>query len=79
MLSPAQQNKTSVHQLGLDLWRDCVVRNRRIRERLLDMLLGMVQVRWGSQAVGVWGVCWHAVHVLPLLLQLRCCRCCGET
>lgn len=40
------QNKTTVHQLGLDLWRDVVVRNRRIHERLLDMLLGMVQARW---------------------------------
>lgn len=33
-----------MHQLGLDLWRDVVVRNRRIRERLLGMLLDMVQV-----------------------------------
>ncbi|KAL4421065.1 hypothetical protein ABPG77_001360 [Micractinium sp. CCAP 211/92] len=38
-----QQNKATVHQLGLDLWRDVVVRNRRIRERLLGMLLDMVQ------------------------------------
>lgn len=38
------QKKATVHQLGLDLWRDVVVRNRRIRPRLLDMLLGMVQV-----------------------------------
>ncbi|EFN52532.1 hypothetical protein CHLNCDRAFT_138949 [Chlorella variabilis] len=37
-----QQNKTTVHQLGLDLWRDVVVRNRRIRDRLLGMLLDMV-------------------------------------
>lgn len=37
-----QQNKTPVHQLGLDLWRDVVVRSPRIRGRLLDMLLGMV-------------------------------------
>jgi hypothetical protein len=41
---PPPQQKTSVHQLGLDLWRDVVVRNRRIRERLLGMLLDMVQV-----------------------------------
>jgi hypothetical protein len=39
-----------VHQLGLDLWRDVVVRNRRIRERLLGMMLDTVQVR-------VWLVC----------------------
>lgn len=39
---PAPQNKTTVHQLGLDLWRDVVVRNRRIRDRLLGMLLDMV-------------------------------------
>lgn len=42
------QQKTSVHQLGLDLWRDVVVRNRRIRERLLGMLLDMVQVGFGG-------------------------------
>jgi hypothetical protein len=35
-----------VHQLGLDLWRDVVVRNRRISQRLLDMVLDSVQVRW---------------------------------
>jgi hypothetical protein len=34
-----QTNKKPVHQLGLDLWRDVVVRDRRIRERLLGMLL----------------------------------------
>jgi hypothetical protein len=39
------QNNTTVHQLGLDLWRDVVVRNRRICQRLLDMLLDSVQVR----------------------------------
>lgn len=37
-----QQNKVAVHQLGLDLWRDVVVRSPRIRHRLLEMLLGMV-------------------------------------
>ena len=33
------QNKTPVHQLGLNKWRDVVVRDRRIKERLLKLLL----------------------------------------
>ena len=36
------QNKTPVHQLGLDLWRDVVLRSRRIRERLQGILLNLV-------------------------------------
>ena len=36
------QNKTPVHQLGLDLWRDTVLRNRAIRERLQGILLQLV-------------------------------------
>ena len=55
-LLPWLQNKTTVHQLGLDLWRDVVVRNRRISQRLLDMLLDMVQVRRGGVlGRGGWG------------------------
>ena len=60
------QNKTDVHQLGLDLWRDEVVRHRRIRPRLLDMLLDMVQVScaWGGAGRLVWccAVLWCAVR-----------------
>ncbi len=37
------QNKVPVHQLGLDKWRDVVVRNKRVRERLLLTLLDLVQ------------------------------------
>ena len=37
------QRKAPVTQLGLDLWRDCVVRRRGIRERMLAMLLDLVQ------------------------------------
>ena len=37
------QNKVPVHQLGLDKWRDVVVRNKRVRERLLTTLLDLVQ------------------------------------
>ena len=36
------QNKAPVTQLGLDLWRDCVVRRRGIRERMLSMLLDLI-------------------------------------
>jgi cullin 3 len=38
-----QQAKTPVFQLGLDLWRDVVVRHRAIRERLLGTLLDLVR------------------------------------
>ena len=38
-----QQHKTHVHQLGLDLWRDCVVRNKAISERLRQILLELVR------------------------------------
>ena len=36
-------DKAPVHQLGLDLWRDCVVRRRDTRERLLSLLLSNVR------------------------------------
>jgi len=36
-------DKAPVHQLGLDLWRDCVVRRRDTRARLLPLLLGNVR------------------------------------
>ena len=37
------QNKVPVHQMGLDKWRDVVVRNKRVHERLLTTLLDMIQ------------------------------------
>ena len=36
------QNKAPVSQLGLDLWRDHVVRQRGIRDRMLGMLLELI-------------------------------------
>eukprot|EP00246_Nothoceros_aenigmaticus_P013947 TRINITY_DN5071_c0_g1_i1.p1 TRINITY_DN5071_c0_g1~~TRINITY_DN5071_c0_g1_i1.p1 ORF type:complete len:736 (-),score=193.26 TRINITY_DN5071_c0_g1_i1:582-2789(-) len=36
-------NKTPVHELGLNLWRDNIVRSPKIRDRLLDTLLELVQ------------------------------------
>ncbi len=36
------QNKAPVTQLGLELWRDCVVRRRGIRDRMLGMLLDLI-------------------------------------
>lgn len=38
-----QQHKTPVFQLGLDLWRDHIVHNRHIQERLLAILMDLVQ------------------------------------
>lgn len=35
-------NKTPVHELGLNLWRDNIVRSSKIRDRLLDTLLDLV-------------------------------------
>ena len=37
------QNKAPVAQLGLDLWRDHVVRQKGIRDRMLTMLLELIQ------------------------------------
>ena len=39
----AQQQKTAVFQLGLELWRDHIVRNKQISERLLSILTDLVQ------------------------------------
>jgi hypothetical protein len=36
------QNKAPVTQLGLDLWRDCVVRRKGIRDRMLGMVLDLI-------------------------------------
>ena len=35
-------NKTPVHELGLNLWRDIIVRAAKIRDRLLETLLDLV-------------------------------------
>nr|QFS19078.1 cullin-3A [Apopellia endiviifolia (species B)] len=35
-------NKTPVHELGLNLWRDNIVRSSKITDRLLDTLLDLV-------------------------------------
>ncbi|XP_060196818.1 cullin-3A-like [Lycium barbarum] len=35
-------HKTSVHELGLNLWRDNIVRSSKIQTRLLSMLLGLI-------------------------------------
>lgn len=36
------QNRAPVAQLGLDLWRDHVVRQKGIRDRMLSMLLELI-------------------------------------
>ena len=46
-----QQQKTPVHQLGLELWRDHVVRDPRIRQRLLAVLLELVQKERGGDVI----------------------------
>ena len=37
-----QNEKMPVHELGLHLWKECVVRAPRIKERLLHTLLDMI-------------------------------------
>ena len=37
-----QNEKMPVHELGLHLWKECVVRAPRIKERLLQTLLEMI-------------------------------------
>lgn len=37
------QQKVPVHQLGLDKWRDVVIRNKQLSERLLGTLLDLVR------------------------------------
>ena len=37
-----QNQKTPVYQLGLEMWRDHVIRNQTVRERLLAILMEMV-------------------------------------
>lgn len=36
------QHKAPVHDLGLELWRDCILRQAAIKPRLLATLLGLV-------------------------------------
>ena len=45
------QGKAPVTQLGLDLWRDCVVRARGIRGRMLQLLLDLVQRERNNEIV----------------------------
>ena len=45
------QNRAPVHQLGLDLWRDLVLRLPRIRRRLLDTLLAHITRERRGEAI----------------------------
>ena len=49
----SHQQKTPVVQLGLELWRDHVVRQKKIAERLLDILLDMVVKERGNELIAV--------------------------
>ncbi len=76
------QNKTQVNQLGLDLWRDVVVRNKRIRERLRSTLLGLVHRERTGEVIDralmrnittVRGSTWRAApHAIERLTALPC-------
>jgi len=45
------QKKAPIHQLGLDLWRDVVVRSARIKERMLSLFLEAVARERGGEPV----------------------------
>jgi cullin 3 len=47
----SQQQKTPVYPLGLELWRDHVVRNPHIRERMLSILLDLVHKERSGEMV----------------------------
>ena len=47
----AQQQRTPVFQLGLELWRDHVVRNKQIAERLLSILLDLVHKERSGETI----------------------------
>jgi hypothetical protein len=63
------QGKAPVTQLGLDLWRDCVVRRRGVRERMLGLLLDLVQRERGHEIVDR--------ALLRSITTVRCCLGCG--
>jgi cullin 3 len=46
-----QQSRKPVHELGLDLWRDLVVRHPRIAPRLVSTMLDMISRERGGERV----------------------------
>ncbi|KAI5077363.1 hypothetical protein GOP47_0007187 [Adiantum capillus-veneris] len=44
-------NKTPVHELGLNLWRDHVVRSPKIKARLLDTVLDLIHRERGGEVI----------------------------
>jgi cullin 3 len=46
-----QQQRTPVFQLGLELWRDHVVRNKIIAERMLTIVLDLIQRERTGEAI----------------------------
>ena len=46
---PAQSGKIPVHQLGLDLWRDKIVRSPLIKQRMLSLFLNAVAKERASE------------------------------
>lgn len=47
----SQQQKTPVYQLGLDLWREHVVRTPVISDRMLTIIMDMIQKERGGEIV----------------------------
>lgn len=58
------QNKVPVHELGLNLWRDFIVRNARIKDRLLKTLLDLVHKERTGEVINRWEVLlFHVFYV----------------
>ena len=58
--------KTPVHELGLNLWRDNVVRSSHIKDRLVDTLLDLVQRERTGEIVDRGLIC----NVIKMLMDL---------
>jgi len=56
-------NKTPVHELGLNLWRDNIVRSPKIKDRLLDMLLDLVHRERTGEVINR-GLMWNITKML---------------
>ena len=44
-------NKTPVNEIGLDLWRDHIVKFPNIRDRMLNTLLDLIHTEWTGEII----------------------------
>lgn len=65
------QHKATVHDLGLELWRDCVLRQPSIKPRLLATLLGLVHRERGGEVID------RSLMRASTLVRLALSACCN--